>query len=225
MRLDPRTHFLMLILASVFVMLASDTLQLHLLVALGALYLLYNLMFRQAVYLILIYTALTAILSVIPDFSAAFGIIMYTFSRMMPVVMLGAALMSSPPSRIMCALERAAFPKPVLVMVCILFRFFSVLIMEFKAIHGGIRARGIFPRWYSPLRNPAFVYECYFVPLIVRCLKLSSELASSAELRGIECGTGRTSIHPVGLQAADGIAAGLYVLLGTAVYWVGGILA
>lgn len=219
MRLDPRTHLLMLILASVLIMLASAALHLHLLVALSALYLLYNLMFRQAVSFSLIYIALTAVLSVMPGLSPALGIMVFTFIRMMPLVMISAALISSPPSRIMCALDRAAFPKPVLVMVCILIRFFSVLMMEFKAIHGGIRARGIFPRWHSPLRNPAFVYECYFVPLIVRCLKLSSELASSAELRGIECGSGRTSIHPVGLRVADGIAAGLYTLLGTAVYW------
>ncbi|GIQ70282.1 energy-coupling factor transporter transmembrane protein EcfT [Xylanibacillus composti] len=222
MKLDPRTQLALLVFASVFVMFAREVWQLHVLVAISALYLLGHSLLRQTVYFVLAYIAFMAVLSVIPDYSAAFGIIVYTLARMTPVAMIGAALTRSSPSRIMCALERAAIPKPMLVMICILFRFFPVLAAEIKAIRDGIRARGIFPHWYSLLRQPAFVYECYFVPLIVRCLKLSSELASSAELRGIECGSGRTSIHPVGLKARDGLTACIYVLMGISVYWEGG---
>lgn len=125
--------------------------------------------------------------------------------------------MHSTPSSIMCAFERVYIPKPVLIMICILIRFFPIVLLEMKAIRNGIRARGIFPRWYSALLHPAMSYECFFMPLIVRCLKLS------AELREIECGYARTSIHPVGFRAADGMAIGLYALIGAAIYWTGGL--
>lgn len=44
----------------------------------------------------------------------------------------------------------------------------------------------IFPTWWSILKNPIMAYECFFVPLTVRCLKLSTELGASAELRGLD---------------------------------------
>jgi len=225
MPIDPRTHIAVLLAASLFVMLARGAVQLHILVALSALYLTGNRLLRQAVYGVLAYAAMTALMSVAARHAVTFGIILYTFIRMMPVVMIGAALTGSAPGRMMCALERARVPKPLLVMLCILFRFFPVLLAEMQAIRDGIRARGIFPRWDSALRRPTLLYECFFVPLVVRCLKLSSELAASAELRGIECTRRRTSIQPVGLKAIDGLAAGLYALLAAAgLYATGGLL-
>lgn len=221
-KLDPKTHFLILILASILSMLVSSPLQVHLMVVASALYLLCHKRIKQMSYFVLAYWAFIAMISVLPDITGTLILIFYTFARMMPMIMIGAALMHSAPGSIMCAFERVFVPKPVLIMICILIRFFPVIFLEMKAIRDGIRARGIFPRWYSVLRHPAMAYECFFLPLIVRCLKLSSELASSAELRGIECSCGRTSIYPVGFKAVDSIAVGGFTLLGAAIYWTGG---
>ncbi|CEH28343.1 energy-coupling factor transporter transmembrane component T family protein [Aneurinibacillus migulanus] len=222
-QLDPRTHVITLILASILATLASDALQVHLMVVLSVLYLFCNQLFRKAVHFFLSYIALMAALSILPDYSGSIIIILYTFARLIPMVMIGAALIHSAPSSIMCALERLSVPKPVLVMLCILIRFYPVLMMEIGAIRDGIRARSIFPRWYNALRHPVMAYECFFMPLIVRCLKLSVELASSAELRGIECSCVRTSIHPVGFKVVDCMIIGGYVLMGAAIYLAGGM--
>ena len=45
----------------------------------------------------------------------------------------------------------------------------------------------------------------------MRCLRLSAELAASAELRGIEADGGRTSVHHVGLGARDALVAAAVV--------------
>ncbi|MNV73173.1 Energy-coupling factor transporter transmembrane protein EcfT [compost metagenome] len=136
--------------------------------------------------------------------------------------MIGAVLVQTSPSRIMYAFERAKLPRPITVMLCILIRFFPVLLMEIFAIRDGIRARGIFPRWHSALRRPVVIYECYFVPLMVRCLKLSSELASSAELRGIESRNNRSTIHLAELRGMDAAAVALYAMLGAMTVAAGG---
>ncbi|GIO02598.1 transporter [Brevibacillus halotolerans] len=221
--LGPKTHLLVLILTSILSTLVSSSLQAHLMVLTCALYLICNKQPRKALFFVLSYIALMTILTILPEGAGTIIIILYTFARTVPMVMIGTMLMISTPSSIMCAFERLHIPKAVLIMVCILNRFFPVVWLEMKAIRNGIRARGIFPQWYSALLHPAMAYECFFMPLIVRCLKLSTELASSAELRGIECGCARTSIHPVGFRAIDGMSVGLYALIGTAIYWTGGL--
>lgn len=222
-RFGPKTHLFVLILASVLSTLVSNQLQAHLMVLASALYLLGNKLPQKALSFLLTYIALMGILFVLPNGAGTVFIILYSFARMLPMVMIGTVLMHSTPSSIMCAFEKIRVPKPVLIMTCILIRFFPVVLLEMKAIRDGIRARGIFPHWYSAILHPAMAYECFFMPLIVRCLKLSAELASSAELRGFESGCTRTSIHPVSFRAADGMAVGLYALIGVAIYWTGGL--
>jgi energy-coupling factor transporter transmembrane protein EcfT len=222
MRYDPRTHLLVLLLTSVLSILTAGELQSHLLVLLSAVYLSTNHLTRQALRYIMVYAFLQILLAL--SFSSGLGtfsLIFYTFAKMIPMGMVGTALLATSPSALLSAYEKIHASKSVLVMLCILIRFFPVLVSEMRTIKDGIRARGIFPRWYSVLQHPVMAYECFFMPLMVRCLKLSSELASSATLRGIDCSNRRTSIHPVGFKAMDGLA-GLYTLVGVAIYWVGG---
>lgn len=42
------------------------------------------------------------------------------------------------------------------------------------------------------MRNPFLVYECFMVPLIIRCIKLSDELGATAELRGLNADISRS---------------------------------
>ncbi|MFS0919653.1 energy-coupling factor transporter transmembrane component T family protein [Brevibacillus sp. 179-C 1.1 NHS] len=226
-RLGPRTHLLVLVIASILAMIVRDDMQVHLLVALSVVYLVWNHLSRKAFQLVVLYCVCMAFVFFMPN-ALALGtmkLIFYTIIRMMPVIMIGTVLIYTPPGSIMSAFERMAVPKPILVMICILIRFFPIVLLEMKAIRDGIRARGIFPHWYSILRHPAMAYECFFMPLVVRCLKLSSELASSAELRGIECTNSRSSIYPIGFKITDGIVVGLYALIGSAIYWTGGLIS
>ncbi len=198
--------------------------QADLLVLLSGIYLLFNGLPKRALKFALVYIVLKVILAVAPPGLGLLLVLLYMIAKMFPMIMIASALMHSSPSGILCAFERIHVPKSTLVMICVLIRFFPVLALEMKAIHDGIRARRIFPHWYTILRHPAMSYECYFMPLIVRCLKLSSELSASAELRGIECDCRRTSTHHVGLRAIDGFAVGAYVLLCAAIYATGVLL-
>lgn len=74
------------------------------------------------------------------------------------------------------------------------------------------------------MRHPALAYECVYTPLVMRSLRLSSELAASAELRGIEIGEGRTSVHHVGFSARDAACASLAIASAASVYALGVVL-
>ena len=219
----PKTHLMVLLLASILTILIKEEWQVHMMVALSVVYLVLNRLSRKVVPFILVYVMSLFIAYIMPQMLGTMKLVFYSFARMMPLVMIGATLMYSPPGSLMCVLERMAVPRPITVMICVLLRFFPVVITEMQAIRDGIRARGIFPHWYSALLHPAMAYECYFMPLVVRCLKLSAELASSAELRGIESKCSRTSIYPYHFKSVDAVALLIYIIAGTAIYG-GGII-
>ncbi|MDO3678223.1 energy-coupling factor transporter transmembrane component T [Paenibacillus ehimensis] len=213
-RLDPRTHLLILLLMSLLTLIAGSSAQTIAVMLLGMLYLLALGLPRKAVqYGLLFIGCKAAILALSGIVFGTFVIVFYTVSRMIPLMMVASALLACSPSAIMCAFERMRLPKNLIITICLLTRFFPVIMQEMAAIRSGMRARGIFKRWYSVLQKPALAYECFLMPLVVRCLKLSSELAASAVLRGIECTANRSSVHPIGIRAADGAAILVFIAL------------
>ena len=84
--------------------------------------------------------------------------------------------------------------------------------------------RGIFPRAFDIVRHPGLAYECVYTPLVMRSLRLSSELAASAELRGIEIGRGRTSVYHVGFTWRDAVCSTVVAVICAGIYGTGVIL-
>lgn len=207
--LDPRTHLLAVVAFGVASIVLTGLLETALLQVAAALYLAGNGRARLALRSCASF-AVVAGLSFLP-LPGLYGVLFVSLLHMVPPFTAGCALFSLSPSAIMCALARWRVPQRVLVGVCMLFRFASVLSFEARSIVRGIRMRGIFPRALDAVLHPALVYECLYTPLVMRCLRLSAELAASAELRGIEADGRRTSVHHVGLGARDALVAAAVV--------------
>ena len=149
-----------------------------------------------------------------------YGVLFVSMLHMIPPFTTGCALFSLSPSAIMCALDRWHLPQKFLVGICMIFRFASILPFEMRSILRGIRMRDIFPSLLGIVRHPTLVYECFYTSLVMRSLRLSNELAASAELRGIGIGAGRTSVYHVGFTLRDAVfalvvttaVAGIYTL-------------
>ena len=75
--------------------------------------------------------------------------------------------------------------------------------VEMGRIREGQLARGILPRWRDVLVHPVTAYQCFFVPLIIRCLCLSSDLGASSELRGLASRERRSCLHGIGFSRWD----------------------
>lgn len=220
--LDPRTHLASFLAVGIAAMLATGLLETALLQVIAAAYLAANGRQRLAAKTCASFAAVCA-LSFLP-LSGLYGVLFVSILHMVPPFTVGCALFTLSPSAIMCALDRWHVPQGVLVGICMVFRFASILSFEVRSIIRGIRMRGIFPRALDVVRRPALAYECVYTPLVMRSLRLSSELAASAELRGIEIGEGRTSVYHVGFSARDAACASLAIASAASVYALGVVL-
>lgn len=220
--LDPRTHLASFLAVGVSAMLVTGLLETTLLQAIAAAYLAANGRPKIAAKACASFAAVCG-LSFLP-LSGLYGVLFVSVLHMVPPFTVGCALFTLSPSAIMCALDRWHVPQGVLVGICMMFRFVSILSFEGRSIVRGIRMRGIFPRAIDAARCPVLAYECVYTPLVMRSLRLSSELAASAELRGIEIGEGRTSVYHVGFSARDAACTLLVIASAAVVYALGVVL-
>lgn len=220
--LDPRTHLLTFLLVGTVAMLVTGLLETTLLQLLAAVYLAANGRPRLALKMCASFAVVCG-LSFLP-LPGLYGALFVSFLHMIPPFTAGCALFTLSPSAIMCALDRWRLPQRVLVGVCMVFRFASVLSSEARSIVRGIRMRGIFPRAFDIVRHPGLAYECVYTPLVMRSLRLSSELAASAELRGIEIGRGRTSVYHVGFTWRDAACPAVVAAACAGIYGAGVVL-
>lgn len=220
--LDPRTHLASFLAVGVSAMLVTGLLETTLLQAIAAAYLAANGRPKIAAKACASFAAVCG-LSFLP-LSGLYGVLFVSVLHMVPPFTVGCALFTLSPSAIMCALDRWHVPQGVLVGICMMFRFVSILSFEGRSIVRGIRMRGIFPRAIDAARHPVLAYECVYTPLVMRSLRLSSELAASAELRGIEIGEGRTSVYHVGFSARDAACTLLVIASAAVVYALGVVL-
>lgn len=220
--LDPRTHLASFLAVGVSAMLVTGLLETTLLQAIAAAYLAANGRPKLAVKACASFAAVCG-LSFLP-LSGLYGVLFVSVLHMVPPFTVGCALFTLSPSAIMCALDRWHVPQGALIGICMMFRFVSILSFEGRSIVRGIRMRGIFPRAIDAARRPVLAYECVYTPLVMRSLRLSSELAASAELRGIEIGEGRTSVYHVGFSARDAACTLLVIASAAVVYALGVVL-
>ena len=202
-------------------MLIVDLLETALLQALAAAYLAANGRTRSAAKSCVGFAAICG-LSFLP-LPGLYGVLFVSMLHMIPPFTTGCAFFSLSPSAIMCALDRWHLPQKLLVGICMIFRFASILPFEMRSILRGIRMRGIFPSLPDIARQPALAYECFYTPLVMRSLRLSSELAASAELRGIDIGAGRTSVYHVGFSLRDAVCAVVVAAAAEGIYALGAV--
>ena len=219
--LDPRTHLLSFLVVGIVSMLIVDLLETVLLQAFATAYLAANGRTRSAAKSCVGFAAICG-LSFLP-LPGLYGVLFVSMLHMIPPFTTGCAFFSLSPSAIMCALDRWHLPQKLLVGICMIFRFASILPFEMRSILRGIRMRGIFPSLPDIARQPALAYECFYTPLVMRSLRLSSELAASAELRGIDIGAGRTSVYHVGFSLRDAVCAVVVAAAAAGIYALGAV--
>lgn len=209
-KLDNRTYIILLAVSSIFWFLFNKNIQIHLSVALNALLLVYIKEYNKAIKFVITYLTMVILAGLFANKIALMYIILNMLARSIPLVMVVTCIVVGNSSELMLSLQKTKVPKPIIVMICILIRFFPVLSKENIAIRNGMKARGLFSNWKDFMRNPFFVYECFMVPLIIRCIKLSDELGATAELRGLNADISRSCIYEVDFGLNDLFVLVLY---------------
>ncbi|MBQ9042900.1 MAG: cobalt transporter [Eggerthellaceae bacterium] len=213
--LDPRTHIFCILAISAASLAIVSFVPLALLQVVAVAYLALNGHARLALQCAASFVVVW-LLSMLP-IPGLYGVLFVSLLHMLPPFTCACTLFCAPPSAIMCSFARWHVPPNVLIGMCMAFRFMTVLPQEASSILQGIRMRGIFPRKFDLLLHPALAYECFYTPLVMRVLRLSSEQAASSELRGIDADEKRTSFRHVGFTNRDAASIAAVVVCVAAV--------
>ncbi|MFC4601892.1 energy-coupling factor transporter transmembrane component T family protein [Cohnella hongkongensis] len=225
-KFDPRAQLLLLLAASV-VSFWADRYALLWIIGFMAAYLLVQGMYKNAVR----FGLLAVAFFLIQGWSSYFAHGLITFVsffaflglRLLPVLMAASALGNTPSGQLIAALRTLRIPMGVLIALAVGSRFLPVMRTEFEAIQLSARLRGLSvasPRnWLRPLRT----FEYAIVPLLMRSLKISDELAASATTKGIDHPGRKTSLYPVVWQGQDVAVLMLFIIGLIALVYFGGL--
>ena len=93
---------------------------------------------------------------------------------------------SSKVSELICFLRKLRLPKKVIIVLAVLYRFFPVLMTDYKLIRNSLRMKGIgVSRGYYLLR-PFKFFEYVFVPYVITSTNIANELSVSCLCRGLD---------------------------------------
>ena len=206
---DPRTKLFAVLLFGVSTFLANRT-GLLIMFGVASIYLVVQGMYKKTLRYALIFGLLfalqCAVYAYLPDSVAVMGFIVYIAVRFFPVLMAASALSGAPSGELIAAMQKLHLPKAVIIPLAVGLRFMPCVSKEFAAIRDAMRLRGITIASASALKHPVMTMECVLIPLLMRSMKISDELAASATARGIDNPGSRTCLRQLHFGLLDGIA-------------------
>ena len=143
-KLDNRTYIILLAVSTIFWFLFNKNYQIHLSVALNMFLLMYIREYKKAIKFVITYFAIILSAGLFAGKIALMYIILNMSARSIPLIMIVACIVVGNSGELMSSLQKLRIPKPIIVMICIMIRFFPVLGKESIYIRNGMRARGLF---------------------------------------------------------------------------------
>jgi len=108
------------------------------------------------------------------------------------------------------AMQSMHIPKGGTIALAVAFRYIPTVQDEFRSIKNTMKLRGIGLNVKNVVFHPIKTCEYAIVPLVIRSMTISDELAASAMTRGLDLESERTSYREVRLRLTDYlIAAGV----------------
>ena len=179
LKLDIRTKIFILLIANVL-MFKMMTVNIHLLVALCfSLYLGISSNLKRMVFF-----AHTVTLQVVDSFLLLTGLMFKTLY--FPLCAGMALVSSSKVSELICFLRSIKLPKKMIIVLAVLYRFFPVLLTDYKLIKNSLKMKGIGVSRGYYLLHPFKFFEYIFVPYVIISTNIANELSVSCLCRGID---------------------------------------
>ncbi|WP_430611613.1 energy-coupling factor transporter transmembrane component T [Enterococcus sp. DIV0876] len=213
-RIDPKIQFLLLLFLGCIILI-SGTQQLLMLNVLAGLYLLYNQHYMGAVklfcLLLILYVLNMYVSATTYQFFKYLGLFVFLILRISPVIAFASVLQEVPSGKLISSLQQLGIPRNILITLAVTLRFFPIIKKENQTIQSSAQLRGLSFKqsrnWLHPLNS----FEYSFVPLMMRTLKITDELAASAMTKGIDSPQKRTSIYDNRLRVSDYLIAGCVI--------------
>ncbi len=193
LKLDIRTKIFILIIANIlmFKMMSIST---HLAIALCfSIYLGISSNFKRMIRFFGIYLFFTAYevffahtvtLQVVDSFLLLTALMFKTLY--FPLCAGMALVSSSKVSELICFLRSIRLPKKMIIVLAVLYRFFPVLLTDYKLIKNSLKMKGIGVSRGYYLLHPFKFFEYIFVPYVIISTNIANELSVSCLCRGID---------------------------------------
>ena len=201
--LDPRCKILLLVcIGFVSYFLAGEVVSLALMLVYGLFIALGN-GGKWAVKMIVTYIIvayLNALLRYVqvPVLSVIMSVFGVTVLKLIPIMMMGLwILRTTYMDDLMVALQRMRLPQAVTIPLVVMFRYIPTLRIEYRQIRSTMDIRGISDTVWKRVSHPLATIEYILIPLLMRCLKVTDELAASGTTRGLELECKRYALRPI----------------------------
>lgn len=106
-------------------------------------------------------------------------------------------------SEFITGLEKMKLPKSLTITLAVTLRFMPTIVEEISIIKQSMKIRNISLNFMNFFKSPLSMMEYVYIPLIMRFVRVSEELAASAIVRGIEKPGARTSRLDVKIRFRD----------------------
>ncbi len=202
-RLDPRCKILLLIFSGFVSYFLSGEVISFALIAGFAVFISIGNGKKWAFQMILFYVIiayLNALLRFVnvPVLSVVMSVFGVTILKLIPVVMIGRwILQTTYMDDLMVALQRIRMPQSVTIPLVVMFRYIPTLRTEYRMIRNTMDIRGICDTAWKRVAHPIAATEYILIPLLMRCLKVTDELAASGTTRGLELERKRYALNHI----------------------------
>lgn len=134
----------------------------------------------------------------IPVLSVIMSVFGVTILKLVPIAMMGIWILhTTQMDDLMVSLQRMRLPQAVTIPLVVMFRYIPTLRIEYRMIRNTMDIRGIGDTVWKQLIHPLATIEYILIPLLMRCLKVTDELAASGTTRGLELEGKRYALNPV----------------------------
>jgi energy-coupling factor transport system permease protein len=206
--LDPRTKIIFLFIANFIVLAGRDILSLSIFIVMAVLLLLSE----KIKYFIAILVITFLWWFFISYFLGSLtGEIVDPFRLFIGLVIKGTTIgsitvwfmFSATTYEIFNAMDRMKFPVSITLPFLVTVRFIPTMANEFITIRDALKLRGIYRSVFDVFKRPVMLFNCFIVPMIIRSMKMSEEIAIAAETRGIGASVRKTRYYETGFCKYD----------------------
>ena len=214
-RVDPRTALLATCLLGIAAVLSNRPEAAHAACAIGALCALAAGAWRPCIALSAAYGLIAAVMALAEGAGNAtlvIAVVMlsYMAQKFVVLALLGISLSKLASMQdLLAALQAMGAPQAVLIPCMVVLRFFPTIRRDASHLMESLKTRRVLAGRGYALRHPALVCELLVVPLLMRSVRVSDELAASALVRGLGGETRPTMLHSLSFGVKDAVVTAL----------------
>lgn len=214
-RVDPRTALLATCLLGIAAVISNRPEAAHAACAIGALCALAAGAWRPCIALSVAYGLIAAVMALAEgagNTTLVIAVVMLSYMAQKFVVLslLGISLSKLASMQdLLAALQAMGAPQAVLIPCMVVLRFFPTIRRDASHLMESLKTRRVLAGRGYALRHPALVCELLVVPLLMRSVRVSDELAASALVRGLGGEIRPTMLHSLSFGVKDAVVTTL----------------